>query len=46
MEKSAEELKKKKIEVLQEEKSQPLNVDTLSKVSIMEYAHRVSRLFC
>jgi len=31
MEKSAEELKKKKIEVLQEEKSQPLNVDTLSK---------------
>ena len=46
MEKSAEELKKKKIEVLQEEKSQPLNVDTLSKVSIMEYAHRESRLYC
>jgi len=31
MEKSAAELKKKKIEVLKEEKSQPLNVDTLSK---------------
>ena len=46
MEKSAAELKKKKIEVLKEEKSQPLNVDTLSKVSIMAFTQLESRWYC